>query len=64
MNKLDRQTQAQQAVTHTYQRGLVEIVVHRPILDDKERQKREETVLRAMSTFGKEAMRQRIATAQ
>ena len=40
--------------THTYQYGLVEIVVHRPGLDEKERHKREDTLRRAVAAFGKE----------
>lgn len=47
--------------TNTYQYGLVEIVVHRPVLDDKERRKREETLRRAVTAFGKETMRKAVS---
>lgn len=40
--------------TTTYIYGNVEIVVHRPVLDDKERCKREENLRRAVVAFGKE----------
>ena len=43
---------------NTYRRENVEIVVHRPEIDDKERLKREETIRRALATFGKAAKRQ------
>ena len=47
--------------THTYTLfdGRVEVVVYRPILDDHERQKREEQVKRAVALYGKEMMRQK-----
>lgn len=51
----------EQPRTHTYQFGLVEIVVHRPVLDDKERHKREETLRRALTTFGKETIRKAVS---
>lgn len=47
--------------THTYKYGLVEIVVHRPCLDDKERRKREDTLQRAVTAFGKETMRKAVS---
>ena len=40
--------------TNTYTYGLAEIVVHRPALDDKERRKREDTLRRALTAYGKE----------
>ena len=46
-----------QYTTHTYRYGCAEIVVYRPILDDKERQKREETLRRALNRFGKAMVR-------
>lgn len=45
--------------TNTYEYGLVEIVVHRPALDDKERQKREDALRRAVAAFGKETMKRK-----
>ena len=54
----------EQPRTNTYQFGLAEIVVHRPCIEDNERRKREEVVLRAMSAFGRETTRQKIAAAQ
>lgn len=45
--------------TNTYRRGNVEIVVYRPSLTDDERRKREETLRRAMTAFGKTSMRQK-----
>ena len=46
-----------QCATHTYKYGCAEIVVHRPILDDQERRKREETLRRALNRFGKAMVR-------
>lgn len=51
----------EQPRTNTYQYGLVEIVVHRPALDDKERHKREEALRRAVMAFGKESMRKAVS---
>ena len=45
--------------THTYKYGLVEIVVHRPSLDEKERHKREDALRRAISAFGKETLKRK-----
>lgn len=42
-----------QCKTSTYQRSLVECVVHRPTLDDNEREKREAALLRAVTAYGK-----------
>ena len=47
--------------THTYQYGPCEIIVHRPVLDDKERVKRENAVKRALTAFGKETMRKAVS---
>lgn len=49
----------EQPRTNTYEYGLVEIVVHRPALDDKERQMREATLRRAVTAFGKETMKRK-----
>lgn len=46
--------------THTYQHNFVEIVVHRPTLDDKEREKREAALLQAVTAYGKAAMAQEV----
>lgn len=43
----------EQSKTTTYKYGCAEIVVHRPVLDDQERQKREAAVKRALACFGK-----------
>lgn len=51
----------EQPRTNTYQYGLVEIVVHRPALDDKERRKREEALRRAVTAFGKETIRKAVS---
>ena len=48
-----------QSTTNTYQLGNVEIVVHRPALDDKERLKREETLRRAVTAYGKAIMKRK-----
>lgn len=48
-----------QSKINTYQLGLVEIVVHRPALDDKERLKREETLRRAVTAYGKATMKRK-----
>lgn len=45
--------------TNTYEHGNVSIVVHRPHLDEKERQKREETLRRALAAYGKETMKRK-----
>ena len=47
----------EQVNTYTY--GNVEIVVHRPVIDDKERIKREETLRRAVAAFGKACLKRR-----
>lgn len=41
----------------TIQHGNVEIVVYRPILDEKERAKREGNLTMALERFGKEMVR-------
>lgn len=46
-----------QYTTHTYRYGCAEIVVYRPILDEQERRKREETLRRALTSFGKAMVR-------
>lgn len=53
----------EQPRTNTYEYGHVEIVVHRPGLDDKERQKREEALRRAVMVFGKETMKRKAVKA-
>ena len=40
-------------LTKTIKRGDFTIVIHRPILTDKEREKRERAVITALSNFGK-----------
>ena len=45
--------------TNTYRRGNVEIVVHRPVLDDQARRKQEENIKRALVCMGKAMMQQR-----
>ena len=44
----------QQYQTHTYQYGNVEIVVYRPVLDDRTRRKQEEVVKRTLASIGRE----------
>jgi hypothetical protein len=46
-------------VTH-YKHGNAEIVVYRPVLDEKERAKREAEIIRALEDFGKWRVRQRM----
>lgn len=48
-------------LTNTYQYGNVEIVVRRPALDSKERQKREDSLRRAVTAYGKETMRKAVS---
>lgn len=48
----------QQPRTNTYIHSHIEIVVHRPGLDDKERQKREEALRRAVTAYGKAVIRE------
>ena len=43
--------------TRTIQHGNVVIVMYRPILDEKERTKRENNLTRALERFGKEMVR-------
>lgn len=57
MNRPVRGDPMEQVKTYTY--GNVEIVVHRPVIDDKERVKREETLRRAVAAFGKATMRRK-----
>ena len=47
----------EQCRTNTYKFGRVEIVVHRPELTAKDREKREESLKRAMMAYGKEMMK-------
>ena len=47
--------------TNIYTYGNAEIVVHRPALDDKERQKREDALRRAVMAFGKETIRKAVS---
>ena len=42
-----------------YTHGNAEIVVYRPVLDEKERKKRENEIVRALTEFGKESVRRR-----
>ena len=48
-----------QGKTNAYTYGLVEIVVHRPHIDDQERQKREAALKRVLATVGKEMLRRK-----
>lgn len=45
--------------TNTYEYGTFSVVVHRPALDEKELQKREATLLRALAAYGKETMKRK-----
>ncbi len=47
-------------VTH-YTHGNAEIVVYRPVLDEKERKKREDVIVRALTEYGKDRVRRRNA---
>lgn len=49
----------EQYKTNTYEYGNIEIVVHRPVLDAKEQQKREESLKRAVMVYGKDTMRRK-----
>lgn len=49
----------EQSKTTTYKYGCAEIVVHRPALDDTERQKREAALKRALACFGKAQIEKR-----
>jgi len=44
---------------NTYAYGCIEIVVHRPALDEAERRKREATIQRAVMAYGKGTIRQK-----
>ena len=44
-----------------YTHGNAEIVVYRPVLDEKERKKREDVIVRALTEFGKDRVRRRNA---
>lgn len=48
----------EQPQTNSYIYGHIEIVVHRPGLDDKERHKREEALRRAVTAYGKAMIRE------
>lgn len=51
---MDKQTPPRQEyLTKTIKRGSVTVVLHQPILDEKERHKRESVVLTALANFGK-----------
>ena len=43
----------QEYLTKTIKRGSVTVVLHQPILDEKERHRREGIVLTALANFGK-----------
>lgn len=47
----------QKYTTETLKHGNVEIVVYRPVLDDKERARREKEVQRALAQFGREVVK-------
>lgn len=51
----------EERTTHTYEYGFASIVVHRPVLDDKERQKREVALQRAVAVYGKEAAKRQMS---
>lgn len=42
----------QPIVTHTYEMGNATIVVHRPALEEKEREKREWQICHALANYG------------
>ena len=44
-----------------YTHGNAEIVVYRPVLDERERKKREDVIIRALTEFGKDRVRRRNA---
>lgn len=44
-----------------YTHGNAEIVVYRPVLDEKERKKREDVIIRALTEYGKDRVRRRNA---
>ena len=43
--------------TNTYRYGNATVVVHRPVLDEKERRRRETAIKTALAAFGKAAIR-------
>ena len=45
--------------TNTYESEFFSIVVHRPVLDDPERKKREENLKRAVAYCGKEMLKRK-----
>ena len=45
--------------TTTYQHGYATVVVYRPMLDEKERKKREDNLCRAIALMGKEMQKNR-----
>ena len=47
-------TERNNMITTTYQHGNATVVVYRPVLDDKERKKREANLCRAIALMGKE----------
>lgn len=49
----------EQYKTNTYRYENIEIVVHRPVLDDKEKMKREASLERALVAYGKETIRRK-----
>lgn len=46
--------------TTTYQHGNATVVVYRPMLDDKERKKREKALCRAIALMGREMCKQKV----
>lgn len=48
-------------IIHHYTFGNAEVVVYRPVLDEKERKKREDVIIRALTEFGKDRARRRMA---
>lgn len=49
-----------QSQVNTYEYGHVLIVVHRPALDENERQKRETALKRAVAAYGKAALKKEV----
>lgn len=48
-------------IVNHYTFGNAEVVVYRPVLDEKERQKREAEIIRALTEYGKDQVRRRMA---
>lgn len=62
-DRRERYGRDQYVISGRYSHGNAEIIVYRPVLDEKERKRREEVILRALEEYGKYRVRRRMEEA-